>query len=63
MAKLKLEIELNYDSEMMHGKDADAIEWFIERCIKGDHLLLHCNDLGDTVGEVKVTGVGVIENE
>lgn len=56
MKTINLNIELTYDDEIMHGKDKEAIDWFYE-CIltdtKGD-LLLHSNEIGDTVGDVKV---------
>ena len=53
--KLKMLIELDYDAEIVHGDDPEAIEWFYET-ILGDKegLFLHSNEIGDTVGLVKV---------
>jgi len=58
MATLRLEIELTYDAELMHGDDPEGIEWFRERVLKSPHLILHENgDLGDCVGDVRVLSV------
>ena len=63
MAKVKMLVELEYDAESMHSGDADkeAKRWFMESTLlrKGikDPLLLHCNDIGDTVGEITVLEV------
>ena len=56
MKKLKLLIELEYDDEIMHEDNEDAIEWFFKDVL-GDGLLLHSNEIGDTIGEVKVLEV------
>lgn len=55
MAKLRLEIELEYDDELMHSNDKVAIKWFHEEILLGDSglLLLHSNELGDNVGKVR----------
>ena len=58
MKKLKLNIELEYDDEGMHGnegEDADALDWFINTILKGDGLILHeRGELDDEIGTVKV---------
>ena len=47
-------IELDYDAELMHGNDADAIEWFFEDILMQDLLFLHSNEIGDIIGTVKI---------
>ena len=54
MRKIKMIIELTYDTEIMHGNDPEAIEWF-EKEILGGELILHSNELGDEVGKVRIT--------
>ena len=50
--KIRLLIELEYD-ETLYGCDPEEIEWF-DRELLGHDLLLHSNDVGDTVGTVTV---------
>lgn len=54
MTKLRLTIELDYDAEMMHGDDPDAIEWFFRDILIEKPLTLHSNEIGDMIGTVKV---------
>lgn len=56
MKTLTLTVELRYDAGLMHGKDVSAQCWFNSEILGGD-LLLHSNDMGDTVGDVKVLEV------
>ena len=55
MKTLTLEIELEYDDEMMHGNEEEAIDWFHNEILIGDKglLQLHSNEIGDHVGKVK----------
>jgi hypothetical protein len=57
--KLYLEIELEYDSELMHGSDPEAVSWFYNDVLDGtgELLILHSNLLGDEVGLVKVLDI------
>ncbi len=58
MAKLKLEIDLIYDEDLMHGTDDEAIEWFRNDILLGDGgLILHSNEIGDTIGKVSVNDI------
>jgi len=55
MKTVKLEIELTYDDELMHGDDPEAIEWF-NRIVFGpgaDLTLYENSEIGDDVGTVK----------
>ena len=57
MEKLKLEIELTYDAENMHGKDKESIDWFFNNILKSkrkNDLILHSDEIGDEIGTVKV---------
>lgn len=56
MKKLKLEIELLYNDEIVHGNNPDAIDWFYSEILKGEDeaLILHSNEIGDEIGIVKV---------
>jgi len=54
--KIRMEIELDYDDELMHGDDEEARKWFLFDILRGNHLvLLDVGDLGDEVGRVRVT--------
>lgn len=56
MAKIRLEIELDYDSDLMHVDQAWH-RWFREKVLGGtgyEGLVLHSNYIGDEVGTVKV---------
>lgn len=50
----RLVIELEYDDEIMHGDELEAIEWFWLDVMGGGELYLHSNFIGDEVGRVKV---------
>ncbi len=57
LTKLKLEIELIYDAEMMHSDDKESIDWFYNDILKSrrkNDLFLHSNEIGDEIGTVKV---------
>lgn len=59
--KIKMLVELDYDAVGMHGEDKESKLWFMENILlrRGitEPLLLHCNEIGDTVGEIKVLEV------
>lgn len=61
MKKVKMIIELEYDDEIMHDKDQDAIDWFNNDILLGKKglLLLHSNEIGDHVG--KVEGIEILD--
>lgn len=55
MAKLLLEIELEYPADDIHGDDAAARAWFFDKILGGyGDLWLHSNEIGDTIGSVEV---------
>jgi len=56
MAKMLLSIELDYDADLMHGSDPEAKKWFLNliRWGKPNDLTLMSNEIGDTIGIVKV---------
>ena len=57
--KIRLEIELEYDPATTHGEDQAAIDWFKRDVLcyptPDGSLILHSNEIGDTVGSVRVT--------
>lgn len=64
MAKLKLLIEVDYDAETMHSGDQckESKQWFMDNILLGkgenaEPLILHSNEIGDVIGEVKVLEV------
>lgn len=61
MKKIRLEIELEYDEELMHNDDQEAIDWFHNDILIGENglLLLHSNEIGDGIGKVK--GIRILE--
>lgn len=57
MKTIRLEIELTYNAETMHGDDAESLAWF-QQLLRGEdeeRLILHSNEIGDEIGDVKVT--------
>ena len=58
MKTIKLEIELTYDDLLHHSGDVDkeSRAWFFRHILKGreGELLLHSNEIGDTIGDVNV---------
>ena len=56
MKTIRLLIDLTYDDEIMHSDEDAAIAWFHDNVLKGE-LLLHSNEIGDEVGEVRVLEV------
>ncbi len=54
MKRIRLMVDLDYDDERMHSTDAHAIDWFHKDILFGEGLLLHSNEIGDTVGEITV---------
>ena len=58
---LRLTVELTYDPDLAHGDDPEAIEWFYEQTLmrKGvdELLILHCNEIGDEIGTIKVISI------
>ena len=59
--KLKLEIEVEYDAEMMHGNEPESIEWFRDAVLlnpaEDEPLILHSNCIGDEIGVIRVTRI------
>ena len=49
----RLMIELEYDDDLVHSNEPEAVEWFWLDVMGGD-LVLHSNEIGDEVGRVKV---------
>lgn len=54
MKTVKMEIELTYDDELMHGNDKAAIAWFEHYLKTGKNTLFNA-EIGDTVGDIKIT--------
>ena len=69
MTRLILKIELQYDEDVMHSGDSDleAKEWFFNNILLSEEMILHCNEIGDSIGTVKVlqieTAVSEDDNE
>jgi hypothetical protein len=55
MKKIYLAIELEYDDEIMHGESKEDQDWFVNKILIGEEglLLLHSNEIGDSVGKVR----------
>lgn len=58
---LRLVIDLTYDPDTMHGDDAEGIDWFFNDILmrrgSEEALILHCNEIGDEIGTVKVISI------
>ena len=61
MKTLRLVIDLTYDDYAMHSGDDDSVakDWFLNTCLlhPPDRLILHSNDIGDEVGDVRVVSI------
>jgi len=65
MRKLKLTVELSYDIDIWHNDDPEGSEWFyhcilMQQIANSGELILHSNEVGDTVGEIKVLSIDEI---
>ena len=49
----RLMIELEYDDDLVHSNEPEAVEWFW-LVVMGGELILHSNEIGNEVGRVKV---------
>lgn len=60
MAKIHLEIELEYDADTMYSDDAESRAWFFDTILSGRRgdLILHSNEIGDELGPVAVLKCG-----
>ena len=58
MAKVTIEATLEYDAEIWHDLDPDAILWFInDVLLLGDNAVHNNEPVGDTLGRLKITKV------
>jgi hypothetical protein len=55
MRKLKIEATFTYDNEMMHDDNKEGIKWFYN--LLKQKMFLHNNDIGDVIGEIKITRI------
>lgn len=64
MSKAILVIELEYDGDVTHGDDQESILWFYSDILSDDkgELILHSNEIGDTVGHVRVLFAQQVES-
>jgi len=57
MALLRLEIDVDYDPDVVHGSDPEALAWFRDKVLVspdvGEELILHSNCIGDSVGTIR----------
>ncbi len=55
MKTIKLLLELTYEDDIVHGNCPESLGYFYKEVL-GDRigLMLHSNELGDTIGTVKV---------
>ncbi len=53
--KIKLEIVIDVDEKIYPpvDKDRDSWEWFWDTVLVPETLILHSNEVGDTVGKVE----------
>ena len=56
MAKVLMTVELEYDADVVHGDDEEGKAWFFEEILSEEKglLLLHSNEIGYTVGKIRV---------
>ena len=54
MKTVRMVIEVDYDEKIMYGNDEEAKDWFFNSVLNNGDMVLHSNEIGDTVGEVRV---------
>ena len=54
MKKIRMVVELEYEEDIMHGNDKDSEEWFRQSVLGDPELSLFSNEIGDTVGTIRV---------
>ena len=61
MAKLLMQIEVTCDEGLYVAKDKECMDWLINDILLSgsDRLILHSNEIGDEIGEVRVVSVEV----
>lgn len=59
MRKLLLEVELEYDDDIMHSPERNGLTWFHDEVLLGSasDLSLHSGYVGDFVGSVRVIAI------
>lgn len=57
MRTVRLICDLTFDQELFYGNSKSERDWFYSHVLKND-LILHSNDIGDSIGELKVISVG-----
>ena len=59
MKTITIKAEVTFDDEIMYGDNTESQDWFYNEILKGEKgLLLHSNEIGDTVGEIKILEIG-----
>ena len=61
MKTVRMIIEVDYDEQIMYGNDQEAKDWFFNSVLATGDLILHSNEIGDEVGEVRVLECKLIE--
>ena len=56
MKTITLLVELEYDIASMHGDDDEGHAWFYGEIMRDPGLSLFSEEIGDTVGSIKVIG-------
>ncbi len=62
MKTITLKVELTYNEEFMYS-DQEGFEWFKDCILLGNDLILHSNEIGATVGTVKVLEMTVCNHD
>jgi hypothetical protein len=55
--KITLLIELAYNAKTIYEDSQDGFDWFKKEILYGNGLLMHSNEMGCTLGNVKVLSV------
>lgn len=56
MRRITMIVELSYDDELFHGSNVESYKWLMNDVIQNENskLTLVSNEVGDTIGEIKV---------
>lgn len=55
MKTITITATLTYDDNIMHGTDEESRTWFFEQILLGEELFVHSNEIGDTVGTMRIS--------
>ena len=57
MKTIRVTAEITYDDTIMYSEDDEESKKWFDGILKGDGNLFHSNEIGDTLGEIKILSI------